>query len=226
MTLLSVTVGVMADGITGVTLTLRHNGKSSFDYQVPATGAADIDLTAEKTTSLIIQKVVVETSGAVSDVSFVATMYTFNPEKGNDHEWRTMPLMNDGNGRWVLDMGEGVELVESDWVNKTKVFEYFVQAKGASGGDLLFNNGGNNYKCIFTTGDGDADNWKVKFYRDKTASIGLLVDGGLREYDINGSGEASPSDQPGQLSSLVINDFSLFFIYNQEQGVKVSDVSV
>lgn len=70
MTLLSVTVGVMADGITGVTLTLRHNGKSSFDYQVPATGATDIDLTAEKTTSLIIQKVVVETSGSVSDVSF------------------------------------------------------------------------------------------------------------------------------------------------------------
>ena len=96
-------------------------------------------------------------------VGFIATMY--NAEDGWQHDenaWRTIDFQNQGDGTWVIDMGEGAELVESEWLNKnkTKTFEFFVYAEDENGTPMRYNNGGQdkNYKVTFTTGgDNDPD---------------------------------------------------------------------
>ena len=67
-------VSPSSDGIKNMRLTIRYNGGESFTQDFPAEGFPVIDLTDERTTSLIIEKVEVEAEESVSDVSFSGTM--------------------------------------------------------------------------------------------------------------------------------------------------------
>ena len=212
-------------GIKNLTLTIRYNGEEAFTQDIPAENFPNIDLTDEPTTSLIIVKVEVEAEESVSDLQFTGTMYsTSEGGQSNPDEWRSYPLQNLGNGKWELDMGEGVELVEEKWLNqnKTKTFEFYVQGTNGSGNQLFYNNGGANYKVTFSTGEG-AD-WKIKFLDGITAGLTFSLDGEERIYNFNGAGDRVPEDQLGQVSSLVINGFALQFY--RAEGVKTNDVSL
>jgi len=218
-------VSPSSDGIKNMRLTIRYNGGESFTQDFPAEDFPVIDLTDERTTSLIIEKVEVEAEESVSDVSFSGTMYSTS-QGGPSDEWRTFPLQNQGGGNWVLDMGEGVELVESKWLteNKTKTFQFFVQAKDGEGYDIYYNNGGEDYKVTFTTGEGGDDDWKVKFLDDVTAELDLRVNDELRVYAFYGDGSRTPEEQPGRLSSLTIEQFDI--IFRIKEGLSTKDVSL
>ena len=69
-------------------------------------------------------------------------------------------LQKQEDGTWALDLGEGQELVENEWLNKnkTKTFEFFIYAEDESGTPIHYNNGGNNYRVTFSTGGDDDPN--------------------------------------------------------------------
>ena len=204
-------------------LTVRLNGGEAFTQEIPAEGFPVVDLTDEQTTSLIIEKIEVQAIESVSDVSFLGTMYSTNSGSSGD-EWREYNMEYKSNGRWMLYFGEGVELVEEDWIgqNKTKTFEFYAQAYDGSGSQFLYNNGGANYKVTFSTGE--STDWKIKFLDGITAGLTFSLDGEERIYNFNGAGDRVPEDQLGQVSSLVINGFALQF--NMAEGVKTNDVSL
>ena len=212
-------------GIKNLTLTIRYNGEEAFTQDIPAENFSPVDLTDERTTSLIIVKVEVEAEESVSDIHFTGTMYsTSEGGQSNPDEWRSFPLQNLSNGKWELDMGEGIELVEEKWLNqnKTKTFEFYVQGTNGSGSQFLYNNGGANYKETFTTGEGG--DWKIKFLDGITAGLTFSLDDSYKEYNFNGAGDRVPEDQLGELSSLCIEQFALQF-YTAD-GVKTNDVSL
>lgn len=213
-----------ADGITSLKLTISHNGGPSFTQEFPASGWEELVLGGQ-TTSLIISKMEVQTSGSMQAVMLQGTIYnTSQGGPSGSNEWRTMPLENKGSGKWELDMGAGVDLIEAGWLNgnKTKTFEFYVQAYNGSGNQFLYNNGGANYKVTFSTGEGG--DWKIKFLEESTADLFLNVGGEGRSYSFNGDGSRTPEDQLGQISSLAINQFALWFLYNE--GVSTNDVSL
>ena len=209
--------------IKNLILTVRLNGGEAFTQEIPAEGFPVVDLTDEQTTSLIIEKIEVQAIESVSDVSFLGTMYSTNSGSSGD-EWREYNMEYKSNGRWMLYFGEGVELVEEDWIgqNKTKTFEFYAQAYDGSGSQFLYNNGGANYKVTFSTGEGGG--WKIKFLDGITAGLTFSLDGEERIYNFNGAGDRVPEDQLGQVSSLVINGFALQFY--RAEGVKTNDVSL
>lgn len=223
--LLAIATGVQAaDEITSLKLTIKYNGGEAMTQEFPASGFDVVDLTDKSTTSLIIQKAEVLTSGSVSGVTFTAALYRNSPSAD---QWQNIPLENKGNGRWELDMGEGVELIEDHMDGETRTFEFFVDAKNASNADIYYNNGGQNYKVLYHVG-GDAADWKVKYYKAETATIDLTVNNEAKHYTYNGDGVRTQfyGEQPGEVSSLAINGFSTWFIYNQEKGVTIDEVSL
>ena len=214
--------GLQAQQITSLTMTIRQNGEA-FTESIPATGFEDVDLTNEPLTSLVIQDVEIETSGNISEAFIVGGMYNQN-ETPYDDDWRNIPLENQGKGKFAIK-GMDAELIEAG-KTKVKVFEFYAYAKDGSGNDIYYNNGGSNYKIIFTRGEGDAAGWKVKFYKDQTATLSLLIDNTPHDYAFTGDAERTPGtdQQPGQLRSLVINGFTLDMIRND--NVSVKDVSI
>ena len=140
ITLFAFAWSAKADEITSLKLTISHNGEPAFTQEFPPSGWDEFVL-SEQTTSIIISKVEVETAGDVTDIAFAGTMYsTSEGGPSNDDEWRSMSLEDKGNGKWELDMGEGVDLVEKKWLgkNKTKTFESYVHGTSGSGNQLLY----------------------------------------------------------------------------------------
>lgn len=147
-------------GIKSLKLTISHDGEV-FTESFPASGWQN-KVIEGKTSSLKILKAEVETSKPMKYVGFIATMY--NAEDGWQHDenaWRTVDLKDQGDGTWVIDMGDGVELVESEWLNKnkTKTFEFFVYAEDEAGTPTHYNNGGQdkNYRVTFNTGEAEEE---------------------------------------------------------------------
>lgn len=223
MALLTIVWSARADEITSLRLTLSVDGEASFTQEFPSEGWEKLIL-EEPVTSIVISKVEVWTAGDVVQTAFTATMYsTSEGGQSNPEEWRSMPLDNKGNGKWELELGEGIDLVEAKWLgqNKKKTFEFYVQGTNSSGSQLLYNNGGANYKVAFSTGDGN--DWKIKFLEENTARLDLRVNDKVREYYFDGKGNRNPSDQLGQLSSLVIDRVDLWFYL--AEGMYWPDVS-
>lgn len=209
--------------IQNLKLTIRLNGGEAFTEELPAEGFPVVDLTDEQTMSLIIEKVEVQTITSVSDVYFLGTMYSTNGGSSGD-EWREFEMENKSNGRWMLYFGEGVELVEEDWIgqNKMKTFEFYVKAKDDSGNDIYYNNGGEDYKVIFTTSEGG--NSKIQFLKENTAELDLRFNGESYPFLFDDKGNRTPEDQLGQISSLVIDQY--FVLFKCENGVNADDVSL
>ena len=74
----------------------------------------------------------------------------------------------------------------------------------------------------FSTGEGSSD--KIQFQEGRTAELSLASNNGWYGYAYDKEGNRDPSDQPGQLSSLTIEQFALWF--KTADGVKTNDVSL
>jgi formylmethanofuran dehydrogenase subunit D len=146
-------------GVKSFKMTINHDGEV-FTESFPATDWENVVIDG-KTSSIKIMKVEVGVSKPMKYVGFIGTM--FNTEDGWQHDdtaWRTVDLQKQEDGSWTLDLGEGQELVESEWLNKnkTKTFEFFIYAEDESGTPIHYNNGGNNYRVTFSTGGDDDPN--------------------------------------------------------------------
>ena len=213
--------------IKSLKLTINHDGEV-FTVDFPASGWPE-QIIDGQTTSLKILKVEVETDAPMTYVGFCATMYsTSEGWQHNDDEWKWIELANQGGNRWVLDMGEGIELVEEKWLteNKTKTFEFFVQAGDANDNTYYYANGvneggyRNNYKVTFSTGEGGGggdDKGSVSFLDISTATINFKVNDETRGYVFDGDGTRYPSDMPlGDLYSLKIDGYYLTCLFTSE----------
>ena len=210
--------------ITSLKLTLSMNGGETFTEMIPSSGFEEHVLGGH-ITSLKIHKVEITTSGTFTDIKFRGTMYkTANGGPGSDAEWQDVDFVDVGNGNWIIDIPGGRDLVDGSWDNKYKTFEFYIQGKDNSGNDVLYNNGGENYKVTFSTGDGGDPSWKIKFLEGITAGLTFSLDGEDRVYNFNGAGNRVPEDQLGELSSLSIDQFALQFY--MAEGVKTDDVSL
>ncbi|MBP3712557.1 MAG: hypothetical protein J6I86_08825 [Bacteroidaceae bacterium] len=215
---------VKCDEITSLKLTLSVDGEGPFTQELPSSGWEEV-IVKGSVKSIVIHKVEVETSRPMIAVMFQGAMYnTSQGGPSGSEKWRSIPLEDMENGKWQLDMGDGIDLIEPEWLegNKTKTFEFYVQAFGGSGTQFFYDNGGAHYKVTFSTGEGE--DWKIKFLEESTADLLLNVGGEGRSYSFNGDGSRTPEDQLGQLSSLAIDQFALWFYCNN--GVKTNDVSL
>ncbi len=218
------------DGIKSFSMTISCDGEV-FTVPFPASDWPEQRIEGQ-TKSIKIVRAEVETDPSISYVGFIATMYDASDGwQHHDDEWRVVGFENRGGGHWVIDMGEGQELVESDWLtkNKTKTFEFFIYADSGEGtSSFHYNNGGQNYKVTFSTGEGGGggqdQDWKVKFYKESTATLSLIVNGEEQSYVFDGNGARQPNTQPGDAYSLAIDGFTVAFIHND--NVKVNDVSI
>jgi len=226
--LFAMALSAQANEIQSVRITISVNGHEEVQ-EIPESGMPEVDLTDEATTSFIIKKVEVTASSgtALNSVELVATMYnTSDGTPSSADAWRRMELKqsNEDKATWVLDMGDGIDLIEDGEGGKTKTFELYVQGKNSSSADVFYNNGGNNYKIKFST---DASNaWKVKFYKKTTAGLNLKVDG--EDMNINYTGDFVREQyygwNPGEIGSLVIDGFDVTISCND--GVSIQSVSL
>ena len=217
-----------SDGIKSLALTINCDGEV-FTQSFPREGWNNGFEIPGKTSSIKILKAEVETEKPMSYIAFIATIYsTSDGWQHNEDEWRKIDFIKQDDYTWVIDMGDGIELVDEKWQNqnKTKTFEFLVYAEDSSGKPLHYNNGGQNYRVTFTTGEGGGgeQNWKVKFYREGTASLNLKVNGEDESYVFDGDATRLPNMQPNDAYSLVIDGFYVSFITND--NINVKDVSL
>ena len=203
------------DAITNMKLTIKHNGENAFTQEFPASGFSTVDLTDETTSSLIINKVEAAAPADITEVKFVATMYN-SGFSSSDEEWREIPLAKQNDGTWVME-GQ-YELVENESKDKTKIFEFYLKATDSQGNSVYYNNGGQNYKVTYKIGGGESSDWKIKVYSENTANIGLNIDGEAwsTSYTGNAIRERYYGWDPGEVSSIKIDNFSLSFIRNDD----------
>lgn len=220
----------MADEITQVRLAYRVNNGTTITRAFYASGVSTLVLNDENITSLVLQKVEVYTSGSVSDVNLCGAVYNSGSAPSTD-QWANIPASELSSGYWKFDNGgEGIEMIESGWAGKTKIFEFYAKAKNGSGSDIYYNNGGQNYQIKFSIGSGGgSSDWTVKYYAQSTATLDLTWNGTTnRNYVYNGEGirEQYYHENPGEVGSLVINGFTTRFIYNKDAGVGIQSVTL
>ena len=219
----------MADEITNVWMTYRVNNGSSVTRAFYASGVSTLELTDENITSLKLVSVKVFTDGNVSDVNLCGTIYN-SGSTPSASSWASIPTKLTSGGYWQSDIqGQSIEMIESGWAGKTKVFEFYAKAKNGSGSDIYYNNGGQNYKIQFTVGSGASSDWTVKYYSESTATLDLTWNGTTnKNYSYNGEGvrEQFYGENPGEVSSFTINGFTTRFIYNKDAGIGIQNVTL
>ena len=207
------------DVITNMKLTIRHNGGDAFTQEFPASGFATVDLTDEMTSSLIINKVEAAAPDDMSEVSLLAAVY--NSGSSAD-KWITMPLTKQGNGTWLLTVpdSEG-DLIKNEKETNTKIFEFYLKATDSQGNSVYYNNGGQNYKVTYKIAGGESSDWKIKVYSENTAVLGLKINGEdwSTSYTSDAIRERYYGWNPGEVSSLAIDNFSLSFIRNDDVSI-------
>ena len=144
--------GAKADEIQGFTITMSRNGGDFENVSFSAEGEPDIDFSEDPTTSLVIKQIVVQAAGTVNNVVFSATMYKTANGLRPDDGWRTFDLDNRGGGKWVLRLGDGIDLIDEEMGNSPRTFQFYVKGQDGSGNDIYCNNGGLDYKILFSKG--------------------------------------------------------------------------
>ena len=207
------------DVITNMKLTIKHNGGNAFTQEFPASGFDTVDLTNEITSSLIINEVEAAAPDDMSEVSLVADVYNSG---SSAEKWITMPLTKQGNGTWLLTVPDSQgELIKNENDTNTKIFEFYLKATDSQGNSVYYNNGGQNYKVTFKIAGGESSDWKIKVYSENTAELGLKIDGEdwSTSYTGNAIRERYYGWNPGEVSSLAIDNFSLSFIRNDDVSI-------
>ena len=198
-----------SNGITRFELFVKLNG-SQEDTRVefPASGYPVTDMTSQPATSIVINVAKVSTNIDMRSVKVKGTVYK---QGSSPEEWRDIPLVDQGGGKWRLD-GIGADLIDPKMDSSPRVFEFYVKAEASSDGHAYYyNNGGENYKLIFVKDGGTSST--ISFPSTGAATLTLNVNGKQRtQYNYNGNGQRNPTVQPGELGSLVIESFSFEMI--------------
>ena len=138
--------------IKNFTITMSRNGGDFYNETFSAEGHPDIDFSEDPTTSLVIKQIVVQADETVSNVVFSATMFKTENGLRPDDGWRTFDLDNRGGGKWVLRLGDGIDLIDEEMGNSPRTFQFYVKGQDGSGNDIYCNNNGEDYKILFSKG--------------------------------------------------------------------------
>ena len=108
----------------------------------------------ENIKSLKIKRVTVETSKSMKSVGLVAGMF-MGGEPVVLSDDAAIDFVNVGNGVWMIDLGEGVEIIQPiDYDGAsggiTLNFVFYICAKDEAGNTIYYNNGGENYMVTIT----------------------------------------------------------------------------
>lgn len=183
---------------------------------LPASGM-DMVVLEEPMESFVLDGFQTTVSGTAESVKLVGTMYK---DGQSPNEWRDIPAGNGGGSVWGVS-GLNFDIIEGEFAGKTFVLEFYFEGTDKSGQSFYYNNGGQNYKVKFTKAEGSG-NQPVQFTE---ASLTLTLDNNnTLQYTFPDENSRDPWDQPGELSSLRIDGFSLQVV--RESGVKLEDVSV
>ena len=223
------TMWAQSGQIVNVMLTVRYNGSAAFTIPIVSQGYPAMDMTSEMTSSLVIQKIDVQTTGTVSGVAFTATMYKTENGLQPDDGWRTFPLNDLGNGQWQLDLGPGIDLIDSE-MTSPRTFQFYLKAQDGAGNDIYFNNGGEDYKLLFVPGKGDQP------VTSKIKSLTLTINCDGEQFTQSFPSEGwEPLVIPGKTKSIKIlraeieTDAELYYagfiatMYNAEDGWQHDD---
>lgn len=211
------------------------NGQQ-YTMNCTATGCETVDLSGTVAENLKINGIAVQTSGNITDLKMLAADYK-SGEK--DPEIADVPLAQEGDV-WYLP-AETLERMGGGWIVKdnnrstaTRYFSFCFVANKDDKNPIIFDNGGNYYSIRFKTddgqggGSGETDN--ITFYDTNTATLTLLVTGGKDSYSYttytyNGDGTRDIQDNPGELSSLYIDNFTLR-MQRSSANLEIESVSV
>lgn len=223
--LMALSINALAQQITSMKITINHNGNGAFTQEFPASGMEVVDISDEVSTSIVIVKVEVETSGTVNSVEFAGGMYSTNSAT-QPEEYRFLPFQKGEGNKWVLEAN--AELIDKEWLEKPKqkTFEFYVVGNREST-PIYYNNGGEHYKVRFATVEAaSGGDWFCKVFKESTASLTLKIDGQSTEYRYSGDGNRDPSQQIGELSTLSLESFWLYLLLNDNVSITADNVSV
>lgn len=138
--------------IKDVKLTFSMNGQE-LTQSLPASDWQNM-VVDENVKSLKIKRVAVETGKTMKSVGLVAGMF-MEGEPVVLSDDAAIDFVNVGNGVWMIDLGEGVEIIQPIGYDGasggiTLNFVFYICAKDEAGNTIYYNNGGENYMVTIT----------------------------------------------------------------------------
>ena len=228
---------VVVNSIDRAMFTYTFNGKQT-TMGCPASGFTTEDLSGTVAENFKIDDVKVAVTGSINDVYIVAGEYK-EGTKQQDVEISYVPLTSNGNDIWYLSettlarMGDGWIVKDNDRSTATRYFRFYFVANKDSESPIYYDNGGNHYIIKFYTegengGGGGGQSGNITFYDSNTATLNLKMEGGASDnvtYTYLGDGTRDIKDNPGQITSLKINGFTLR-LQRSSADLNIESVSV
>lgn len=206
LTLLCLPLGMSASDFETVTISftqVKGDGEIEAleDEEVPESGLPVMRLSDKGVTAFTLDAFKAVTSGDVSSVIGVGTLYNSSDTPDPD-SWVSMPLPSTGDNTWGLG-NIGVNLVSGLTPGNTYIFEFYLKGVDGEGTSFLFNNGGENYKIRFKVA-GD-DTWTVKLHEGETAGLSITADGNPMDITFTDEWVRTPAEEPATLELLTLN---------------------
>ena len=227
-----------AQSIVSATFTYTLNGKQS-SIECPASGIDVVDLSGTVAENLKIDGVSVKTSGNITDVKMLAANYKSGAkEEDVMKDIVDVPLTQNGDtwyipAEFIQRMDDGYLVKDNNKSTATRYFSFYFVANEDAENPIVYNNGGTYYSICYKTDDGQSGGGQtgnITFYDTNTATLTLLVTGGKDSYSYttytyNGDGTRDIQDNPGELSSLYIDNFTLR-MQRSSTNLEIESVSV
>lgn len=132
--------------INSFTASFIMDYETSLDWTPEASREMPIDLSKQDVKSLVVKGFMVDAGTTATSVSVCGTVY--NEGKTSEEDWVEIPLSLSDDGVWSITNMDAA-LIDG-YSDKVKIFEFYAKACDSNGTYSYFNNGGQNYKLIFT----------------------------------------------------------------------------
>ena len=195
-------------------------GHENEEQEIPQSGMPEVDLTDNGTNAegfFVIDGFKATTTGDMTEVKMMGAVYQTGAQA---NQWHAIPAQEVSDGNWQAT-GQDIDLLKDLVVGNTYILEVYLEATDADGNKYYYNNGGENYKVRFMVGEQQEP---VTFYDQETAGLGLIINGTLVDFTLNGDGTKTPDGHLGTIQSLSIDNFWVRCL--RDSGVELGDVSL
>lgn len=216
------TVNLQAEvGINSFSIVINMGGGNE-EQEIPSSGMPEVDLTDNGTNAeraFVIDGFKATTTGEMTTVKMFGAVYKVGQQAA---EWHAVTAQQVSEGNWQAT-GQNIDLMDGLTVGETYILEVYLEATDAEGNKYYYNNGGENYKVRFKVGDSSQQE-PVTFYDQETAGLGMIVNGTLVDFTLNGDGTKTPDGHLGTIQKLYIDNFWVRCL--RDSGVELGDVSL
>ena len=191
------------------------------EMALPESGMPEVDMTdggSYGESKFVMDGFVATTSSEITSVKLVVSIREYGTAAT---QWENVDAAQTAAGQWGVS-GLNIDLLEGVEKDKPYLLELYFEAADGNGQKYYYNNGGANYKIKYMKGDGEQQ--PVTFYDEETAGVGLIVNGTLINFTLNGNGTKSPDGHLGNVNSLLLNGFWVRCL--RQSGVELEDVSL